>query len=132
MNMTCDLVDGGAGRILAEALTAGSMPILLFAFIVALIVRVAQGSASVAMITAAGLTSHVAQVAGVNGARLALIVIAIASGASMLSHVNDSGFWLVSRYLGLTESQTLRSWTISTTLIGLTGFSVCCALSLLV
>lgn len=126
------LVDSGAGRLLAEALTAGSMPILLFAFIVALIVRVAQGSATVAMITAAGLTAPVAQVAGVEGAGLALIVIAIASGASMLSHVNDSGFWLVSRYLGLTESQTLRSWTVSTTLIGLTGFAVCCALSLVV
>lgn len=126
------LVDSGAGRLLAEALTAGSMPVLLFAFIVAAIVRVAQGSATVAMITAAGLSAPVAQVAGIEGAALALIVIAIASGASLLSHVNDSGFWLVSRYLGLTEAQTLRSWTVSTTLIGLTGFTVCCVLSLIV
>ena len=126
------LVDSGAGRLLAEALSAGSMPILLFAFLVAAIVRVAQGSATVAMITAAGLSAPVAEVAGVEGAGLALLVIAIASGASLLSHVNDSGFWLVSRYLGLTESQTLRSWTVSTTLIGLTGFAVCCGLSLLV
>lgn len=126
------LVDSGAGQALAEALSAGSMPILLFAFLVAAIVRVAQGSATVAMITAAGLAAPVAQVAGLEGASLALLVIAIASGASLLSHVNDSGFWLVSRYLGLTEAQTLRSWTVSTTLIGVTGFAVCCLLSIFV
>lgn len=126
------LVDSGAGAALAEALSAGSMPLLLFAFIVAGIVRVAQGSATVAMITAAGLSAPVAQVAGVEGAALALLVIAIASGASIISHVNDSGFWLVSRYLGLSEAQTLRSWTISTTLIGVVGFAVCCLLSLFI
>jgi len=126
------LVDSGAGKALAEALTAGSMPLLLFAFIVAGIVRVAQGSATVSMITAAGLTAPVAQLANIEGPGLALIVIAIASGASIVSHVNDSGFWLVSRYLGLTETQTLKSWTISTTLIGVVGFSVCCVLSLFV
>jgi len=108
------------------------MPLLLFAFIVAGIVRVAQGSATVSMITAAGLTAPVAQLANIEGPGLALIVIAIASGASIVSHVNDSGFWLVSRYLGLTETQTLKSWTISTTLIGVVGFSVCCVLSLFV
>lgn len=126
------LVDSGAGAALAQALSAGSMPLLLFAFIVAAIVRVAQGSATVAMITAAGLTAPVAQVAEIEGAGLALLVIAIASGASIISHVNDSGFWLVSRYLGLSEAQTLRSWTVSTTLIGVVGFSVCCLLSLCV
>ncbi|WP_371396716.1 gluconate:H+ symporter [Fretibacter rubidus] len=126
------LVDSGAGKALAEALSAGSMPLLLFAFLVAGIVRVAQGSATVAMITAAGLTAPVAAVAGVEGADLALLVIAIASGASIVSHVNDSGFWLVSRYLGLSEAQTLKTWTVSTTLIGVVGFLVCCVLSLFV
>jgi H+/gluconate symporter-like permease len=55
---------------------------------------------------------------------LGAIVIAIASGATVLSHVNDSGFWLVSRYLGMNEKQTLQSWTVMETIIGLTGFSV--------
>jgi Gnt-I system low-affinity gluconate transporter len=126
------LVDTGAGAALAETLSATQMPLLLFAFIVAGIVRVAQGSATVAMITAAGLVAPVAAIAGLGGADLALLVIAIASGASILSHVNDSGFWLVSRYLGLTEAQTLRSWTVSTTLIGVTGFAVACLLSVFV
>ena len=126
------LVDTGAGAALAETLSATQMPLLLFAFIVAGIVRVAQGSATVAMITAAGLVAPVAAIAGLGEADLALLVIAIASGASILSHVNDSGFWLVSRYLGLTEAQTLRSWTVSTTLIGVTGFAVACLLSVFV
>ena len=126
------LVDSGAGAALAGALDAAALPVIVFAFVVALIVRVAQGSATVAMITAAGLSAPVATTLGVSGPDLALLVVAIASGASMLSHVNDSGFWLVSRYLGLSEAQTLRSWTVSTTLIGLVGFSVAAGLSLVV
>lgn len=124
------LVDSGGGRMLAEVLTAGSMPTILFAFIVAGIVRVAQGSATVAMITAAGLVAPVAELGGLEGPQLGLVVIAIAAGASMISHVNDSGFWLVSRYLGLSEAQTLRTWTVSTTLVGFVGFGVVCLLSL--
>ncbi|GGD17644.1 gluconate:H+ symporter [Aquisalinus flavus] len=124
------LVDSGGGRQLAEVLSAGAMPPIVFAFLVATIVRVAQGSATVAMITAAGLVAPVAELAGLQGAQLGLLVIAIASGATMVSHVNDSGFWLVSRYLGLTEAQTLKTWTVSTTLIGLTGFAVVLLLSL--
>ena len=126
------LVDSGAGKALAETLISVDMPVLVFAFVVAGIVRVAQGSATVAMITAAGLAAPVAQVAGITGPGLALLVVAIASGASMLSHVNDSGFWLVSRYLGLSEAQTLRSWTVSTTLIGFVGFGVALLLSVFV
>lgn len=126
------LVDSEAGMVLAAALTSTGLSPLLFGFAVAAIVRIAQGSATVAMLTAAGLAAPVAQLAGLEGASLALMVMAIASGATVLSHVNDSGFWLVSRYLGLTESQTLRSWTISATLVGLTGLSMTLALSLFV
>ena len=124
------LVDSGGGRQLAEVLSAGAMPPIVFAFLVATIVRVAQGSATVAMITAAGLVAPVAELAGLQGAQLGLLVIAIASGATMASHVNDSGFWLVSRYLGLSEGQTLKTWTVSTTLIGLVGFGTVLLLSL--
>ncbi|MBB4659940.1 gluconate:H+ symporter [Parvularcula dongshanensis] len=126
------LVDSGAGRTLAEALMSGGMPVLAFAFLSAGIVRIAQGSATVAMITGAGLTAPVAELAGLSGPELGLVVVAIASGASLTSHVNDSGFWLVSRYLGLSEALTLRSWTVCTTLIGVTGFLVTCLISLFV
>lgn len=124
------LVDSEAGMVLANALTATGLSPLLFGFAVAAIVRVAQGSATVAMLTAAGLAAPVAQLAGLNGAGLALMVMAIASGATVLSHVNDSGFWLVSRYLGLTEAQTLKSWTVTSTLVGLTGLLMTLLLSL--
>ena len=84
--------------------------------------------ATVAMITAAGLVAPIAIAGGLDAVQLAVVTISIASGASILSHVNDSGFWLVSRYFNLTEAQTLRSWTITSTLVGLTGFVVACAL----
>ncbi|NNK72309.1 MAG: gluconate transporter, partial [Flavobacteriaceae bacterium] len=87
-------------------------------------------SATVAMITAAGIVASL--VIDMNPLETALLVIAIASGASILSHVNDSGFWLVSKYLGLDEKQTFRSWTIMTTILALTGLAMVSLLSLFV
>jgi len=123
------LIDSGMGASLAEAVNPEAVPIVVFAFLVTVIIRVAQGSATVAMITGAGLTAPVLETfiaAGVefSGLQLALIVIAISSGASVLSHVNDSGFWLVSRYLKMNEGQALKAFTTQTTIIGLTGFAM--------
>ena len=122
------LVDSGMGASLASAFGGDGVPIIVFAFIVTAIVRVAQGSATVAMITGAGLTAPVVQATVAAGLdysqpQLALVVIAIASGASVASHVNDSGFWLVSRYMGMSEAQTLKSFTSMTTIVGLVGFA---------
>ncbi|ACT60745.1 GntT/GntP/DsdX family permease [Hirschia baltica] len=125
------LVSSGAGADVAALLQANALPIVCFAFVIAVIVRVAQGSSTVAMITAAGLTAPVAETIGIQGPQLALLVIAIASGASVLSHVNDSGFWLVSRYLKFSEAQTLKSWTASTTILGGTAFLIVCSLWLI-
>ncbi|OLF81112.1 hypothetical protein AWH62_00075 [Maricaulis sp. W15] len=126
------LVDTGAGAQLANAATALGLAPLVAGFVLALLVRVAQGSATVAMITAAGLTAPLASAAGLAPPDLALCVIAIAAGATALSHVNDSGFWLVSRIFGLNEQQTLQSWTVATLIIGLAGFATSLILSLLV
>ena len=125
-------MDSEAGAALAETLTATGMSLLLFGFAVAAIIRVAQGSATVAMLTAAGIAAPVVEVAGLGPGDTALMVLAIASGATVLSHVNDSGFWLVSRYLGLSEAQTLRSWTVTATLVGLIGLATALVLSLFV
>ena len=126
------LVDSGAGAMMAEqALAAGIAP-LAAGFVLAALTRVAQGSATVAMLTAAGLVAPIAEAAGMQGMELALVVIAIASGASIISHVNDSGFWLVSRYFEVDTAQTLRTWTVTSTLVGVTGFTVALALSLFV
>lgn len=125
------LVNTGSGEMIANYLSSSGMGILLFAFIIASLIRVLQGSATVAMITAAGVTAPLL-LGDISEIYKALIVIAIASGASIMSHVNDSGFWLVSKYLGLTEKQTFRSWTIMTTLIAIVGFTTVSIISLFV
>ena len=103
------------------------------AFCVAAVVRVSQGSATVAMMTAAGLVGGVLELAreapagdpmaAFAQADLALITIAIAAGSTVLSHVNDSGFWLIKEFLGLTEAETLKSWTVMTTIVGVVGLA---------
>lgn len=117
------LVDTGAGAQLADAAAGLGMTPLVAGYVLALLVRVAQGSATVAMITAAGLTAPLAAAAGLSAPALALVVIAIAAGATGLSHVNDSGFWLVNRIFGLSEKDTLRTWSVAATLVSLTGFA---------
>ena len=118
------LIDTGAGTMIAEGLSGEFFPPVIFGFIVAAIVRVLQGSATVAMITAAGITAPILEIAAPSAPQLAVLVIAIASGATIFSHVNDSGFWLVKQYLGMTEKQTFRSWTVMTTLIAVVGLVV--------
>ncbi len=123
------LVESGAGRQIAESMTAAGLPIIAFAFLAAALVRVAQGSATVAMITGASLTAPLLTAsAGLSPGQLGAVVIAIASGGTLLSHVNDSGFWLVQSYLGMSEKQTFRSWTLLTALLGLSGFALACLL----
>jgi len=115
------LTNTGAGELLATSLSNAGFPVLAFAFISAAIVRIVQGSSTVAMITAAGLVSPLLVNAALSPIELACMVIAIASGASIFSHVNDSGFWLVGQYLGITERQTFRSWTMMTTILAFVG-----------
>lgn len=126
------LIDTGAGEMIASGLNSSFFNPLVFAFLIAAIVRILQGSATVAMITAAGITAPVLAESDFSMIQTSIIVIAIASGASILSHVNDSGFWLVGKYLGLTEKQTFRSWSVMTTLIALAGLSMCLLLWYLV
>ncbi|TGV01296.1 GntP family permease [Flavivirga rizhaonensis] len=123
------LVNTGAGEMLANYFANKGVSILLFAFLSAVVIRVLQGSATVAMITAAGLTAPLLM-ESVSDPQKALLVIAVASGASIMSHVNDSGFWLVGKYLGLSEKQTFQSWTVMTTLLAITGFACASILSL--
>jgi Gnt-I system low-affinity gluconate transporter len=118
------LIDSGVGEVLGDMMGDSALPPIVLAFLIATAVRVAQGSATVAMVTAAGLITPLLELVGMTGPALGLIVIAIASGATVLSHVNDSGFWLVNRYFGMDVKDTLRSWTVMETIIGLTGFIV--------
>ncbi len=122
------LVAAGADRVMADLASGSGLPVLLLAFSAAALVRVVQGSATVAMVTAAGLVAPL--LAGQAGWLPALVTIAIAGGATVLSHVNDSGFWLVSKYLGLSEGDTFRVWTSLETIVGVVGFVVVLGLSL--
>lgn len=125
------LINTGSGDMLANYFTEMGLSTLFFAFIVAALVRILQGSATVAMITAAGVTAPLL-LSTTGEMDKALLVIAIAAGASIMSHVNDSGFWLVSKYLGLSEKQTFKSWTMMTTILALTGFTTVWLLSLFI
>jgi Gnt-I system low-affinity gluconate transporter len=117
------LVDSGIGKIMAESMADSALPPILLAWLLAAVVRVTQGSATVAMITAAGIIAPILSEFGLNDPQRALIVLAIASGATLLSHVNDSGFWLVGKYFGMTEKQTLQSWTVMESIIAVCGLA---------
>ena len=123
------LVDSGIGVQLAESMSHSAMPPIALAYILALLIRVSQGSATVAMITSAGIIAPLLIAFNLSEPHKALIVIAIAAGATTASHVNDSGFWLVGKYLGMNEKQTLQSWTIMETIISVAGFSLAFGLS---
>ena len=120
------LVDSGAGKVLAETLSETGFHPIWAAFLIALLVRAIAGSATVAMLTAGGITAPLLATSSVEPA---LIVIAIASGATAVSHVNDTGFWLVNRYFGISTKDTLKSWTVMESIIGVTGVTLAWLLS---
>ncbi|MEE2046742.1 gluconate transporter, partial [Nocardiopsis tropica] len=126
------LVDSGLGEVLAAGMQQINMPIVLFGFLAAAVIRVSQGSGTVAMITGATLTAPLLETIGASPSLAALTCVAIACGGTAFSHVNDSGFWMANRYLGMSVGDTLRSWTVMKTLVGLTGLTVALVLTLFV
>ncbi|MBE1875665.1 GntP family permease [Myceligenerans pegani] len=112
----------GIGTALTDALSGMGLPLILQAFVIATVLRVAQGSATVALTTTAGLISAQVAAEGLSDVRIALLVFAVAAGATVLSHVNDSGFWLVSRFFGMDVKTTLKTWTVLETTLGLAIF----------
>ncbi|MDT0595440.1 GntP family permease [Glaciecola petra] len=122
----------GIGDALANSLQTMGLPIIVVAFVIASCIRVAQGSATVALTTTAALLSPVViSDSSLTSIDLSLIVIAIACGATVLSHFNDSGFWLVSRLFNMDEKTTLKTWTVMVTLLGLIGFVLSALLSVI-
>lgn len=115
----------GVGSALTDSLGGLGIPLLLQAFLIATALRVAQGSATVSITTAAGLIAGPA--ADLSSVQVALLVVALAAGATVLSHVNDSGFWLVSRFFGMDEQTTLKTWTVMETTLGLSAFALAAA-----
>jgi Gnt-I system low-affinity gluconate transporter len=118
------LIDTGAGEMIAMSLQSIGLPIVVFAFLASALIRILQGSATVAMITAGGLVAPLLATYSLSPVQLATLVISISSGATLMSHLNDSGFWLVKEYLQLNEKDGFRTWTAASTIIGLVGGSL--------
>ncbi|WPB56533.1 GntP family transporter [Xylophilus sp. GOD-11R] len=112
----------GIGAALSSSITAMHLPLILAGFVISLALRAAQGSATVAILTTCGLLGSAIAGGGYSAVQVALLTVAIGFGGLGLSHVNDSGFWIVTRYLGLSVGDGLRSWTVLTTILGVCGF----------
>lgn len=113
------LVDTGIGDVIAGLIAGSGLSVLFLAWLVAVVIRVATGSATVATITAAGIVQPLTE--GLTPVTTALLVIAIGSGSLFLSHVNDAGFWLIKEYFGLSITQTLKSWTLLASVVSVVG-----------
>ena len=122
------LVDGGTGAAIAKIALAAGLSTLLLGWIVAVLIRLATGSATVATVTAAGIVAPLA--AGLAPTQLSLVVLSVGAGSLFFSHVNDAGFWLVKEYFGLTVGQTIKTWSIMETVIAIVGLVLTYGLSL--
>ncbi|EAC1992012.1 SLC13 family permease [Escherichia coli] len=116
------LVESGVGKALANMLQMIDLPLLPAAFIISLALRASQGSATVAILTTGGLLSEA--VMGLNPIQCVLVTLAACFGGLGASHINDSGFWIVTKYLGLSVADGLKTWTVLTTILGFTGFLI--------
>jgi gluconate transporter len=116
------IVDSGVGQYAGKMLAASAISPLLVAYIVSATMRAAQGSATVAIITAAGIIAPL--VKSIPGYTPEMIVLALCAGGTCLSHVNDAGFWIVNEYFGMTVPQTLRSWTVMKVITSITGIAI--------
>ena len=124
------LVDTGIGKVLANAIGGSSISPLLLAWLVAVLIRLATGSATVATVTASGILAPLA--ATMSTGNTSLLVLAIGSGSLFFSHVTDAGFWLVKEYFGLSVVETIRSWSAMETLILVSGLVLVLMLSIVI
>jgi len=124
------LVDTGIGQLVADWIAQSGLSVLLLAWLVAVLIRLATGSATVATVTASGILAPLA--AGMPTAQVSLMVLAIGAGSVFFSHVNDAGFWLVKEYFGLKVGQTIKSWSVMETILSVTGLVLVLLLDLVV
>lgn len=123
------LVDSGISDVIANSITESAMNPLIAGWIVAVFIRLATGSATVATVTAAGIMAPLA--ANLSPVQLALLVLAIGAGSVFFSHLNDAGFWLVKEYFGMTVGQTLKTWSLMETVLSVVGLGCVMLLSLI-
>ncbi|MFF2521767.1 GntP family permease [Streptomyces liangshanensis] len=126
------LKGSGIADALADTFHDVGLPVILLAWLISVVLRVAQGSATVAIVTTAGIVVPLVEGQGFSQAHLALIIMAISAGSIFASHVNDGGFWMVAKYFGISERDTLKSWTVLETVLSVAGFVVAALLSLVI
>jgi GntP family gluconate:H+ symporter len=114
----------GVGAALAKSLSSAGLPILLLAYVISCGLRIAQGSATVAIVTTGGIVGPLLTTEGYTQAHLALIAASICAGSIILSHVNDGGFWIVAKYFNMTVKETLLTWSVLETILSLVGFGM--------
>jgi gluconate:H+ symporter, GntP family len=124
------LVDTGIGTKLAEWATAANISTILLAWVLAVLIRLATGSATVATITASSLMLGLVE--GMSTGQVSLIVLAVGSGSVFFSHVNDAGFWLVKEYFGMSVGQTIKTWSLMETVLSVTGLVLVLLLGLVI
>ncbi|MDO5700011.1 MAG: GntP family permease [Bowdeniella nasicola] len=112
----------GIGDAMADSLSNLGLPLIVAVYLVSVLLRLAQGSATVALVTTAGLFAPAVAAAGYNEIQLACITLAAAAGSVFCSHVNDSGFWLVGRLMDMDVKTTLKTWTVQQGVESLLGF----------
>ncbi|MBT2593706.1 GntP family permease [Arthrobacter sp. ISL-72] len=113
----------GVGKAVADSLAQAGLPIILSAFVISAGMRIAQGSATVAIVTTGGILAP-SLASGFSQPQLALIVVAISSGSIIASHVNDGGFWIISKYFNMSVKDTLKTWTVLETVLSIVGFAM--------
>ncbi|PWJ56484.1 gluconate:H+ symporter, GntP family [Quadrisphaera granulorum] len=124
------LVDSGVGQVIGNAMAGAPVSPLIAAWVMAVFIRLATGSATVATVTAAGLAAPLA--AGLDAPEVALMVLAIGAGSVFLSHVNDAGFWLIKEYFGMTIGQTFKTWSLMECVVSVVGLVCVLLLDLVV
>lgn len=124
------LKGSGIAGALATSFHHVGLPVVVLAYLISLALRVAQGSATVAIVATAGIVQPMLAAGHYSQAHLALVIMAVSAGSIFASHVNDGGFWMVSKYFGITERDTLKSWTVLECVLSVAGFAVAGLLSL--
>ncbi|MGV9243051.1 GntP family permease [Streptomyces sp. NPDC003710] len=126
------LKGSGVAQALSDTFHDVGLPVIVLSYLISLVLRVAQGSATVAIVTTAGIVAPLLTGSHHSEGFAALVIMAISAGSIFASHVNDGGFWMVAKYFGISERDTLRTWTVLESVLSVAGFAVAAAVSVFV
>ncbi|MFF3918243.1 GntP family permease [Streptomyces sp. NPDC001852] len=122
----------GVAQALSDTFHGVGLPVIVLSYLISLVLRMAQGSATVAIVTTAGIVAPLLSEGHHSQAFVALVIMAISAGSIFASHVNDGGFWMVAKYFGISERDTLRTWTVLESVLSVAGFAVAAVVGLFV